>query len=57
MSKGSKQRPSQVPEEQVSDNWNLIFGKKQTSEQSKELANEAIKNQKDALSCGRANRK
>ena len=26
MSKGSKQRPSQVPDRQLEDNWSNIFG-------------------------------
>jgi hypothetical protein len=28
MSKGSRQRPSQVPQAQVDANWDAIFGKK-----------------------------
>lgn len=34
MSKGSKQRPLQVPIEKFSDNWDLIFNKKKQEQSS-----------------------
>ena len=33
--KGSKQRKSQVPQEQVKSNWDLIFGKKDSKQSDK----------------------
>lgn len=43
--KGSWRRDSQVPEEQVQSNWDLIFGKKEKQDESKEQVESRSKEQ------------
>ena len=38
MSKGSRQRPSQVPQAQVDANWDTIFGKNKIQENVDEVS-------------------
>lgn len=45
MSKGSKQRPSQITKEQFEKNWEKIFGSKE-KKQKKEKKNESTGNEK-----------
>jgi len=40
MSKGSRQRPSLVPQSQVDANWDAIFGKKKKVQDVTEVYNE-----------------
>lgn len=41
MSKGSKQRPRQVPRKQYDDNWDLAFGKKEDKSEEQDTRKSA----------------
>lgn len=46
MSKGSNQRPSQVPKEEVAESWDRIFGKKKETKETKEHGTGWLSSQK-----------
>jgi hypothetical protein len=50
MSKGSRQRPSQVPQAQVDANWDAIFGKKKKDDITKVYNDERLVSKEDKKS-------